>query len=283
MTLTRYARPLRSLPVDRVDTEAVLKVLNPVWQAKPETASRLRGRIERVLDAAKAKGERQGENPARWRGHLDHLLPTRQRLTRGHHAAMPYPELPAFLIALRDREAVAALGLEFLILTAARSGEALGAKWAEIDLEAKTWTVPAERMKAARAHRVPLSARALEILETVKQLDNGGYLFPGQKKGRPMSGMAFEMLLRRMGEDVTPHGFRSSFRDWAGEVSTFPREIAEQALAHKVGDATELAYRRGDALERRRVMMDAWAAYCEAHPAGSTVVPMKRAASNDIA
>jgi integrase len=276
MTLTCYAKALRSLPVDRIDTEAVLKVLKPIWQTKPETASRLRGRIERVLDAAKAKGERQGENPARWRGHLDHLLPARQRLTRGHHAAMPYAELPALLTALRGREAAAALGLEFLILTAARSGEALGATWAEIDLEAKVWTVPAERMKAGREHRVPLSARAAEILETMKPLGGGGYVFPGQKTNRPLSGMAFEMLLRRMKVDFTVHGFRSTFRDWAGEASAFPREIAEQALAHTVGDATERAYRRGDALEKRRKLMDAWARFCEPRK-GATVVAIRPA------
>jgi integrase len=277
MTLTHYAAPLRPLPVDRIDTAAVLDVLKPVWLAKPETASRLRGRIERVLDAAKAKGERQGENPARWRGHLDHLLPARQRLTRGHHAAMPYQDVSGFLTALRGREAVAALGLEFLVLTAARSGEVREARWSEIDLEAKVWTVPAGRMKAGREHRVPLSARALKILETVKPLGGGGYVFPGQKTNRPLSGMAFEMLLRRMKAKCTTHGFRSSFRDWAGEASTFPREIAEQALAHVVGDATERAYRRGDALEKRRKLMDAWAGFCEPRT-GSKVVPMRKGA-----
>jgi integrase len=278
MTLRDYAGPIRETKVDAIDTEAVLRVLKPVWKAKPETASRLRGRIERVLDAARAKGERQGENPARWRGHLDHLLPARQRLTRGHHAAMAYPELPAFLAALREREAVAALGLEFLILTAARTGEVLGATWDEIDLAAKVWTVPAKRMKAGREHRVPLSPAALAVLDKLAALRQGDHLLPGHCKEQPLSGMAFAMLLRRMGVGVTVHGFRSTFRDWAGEASTFPREIAEQALAHTIGDATERAYRRGDALEKRRRLMEAWARYCEPHR-DRMVVPIHRRAS----
>lgn len=277
MTLTHYAEPIREMKVDRIDTEAVLRVLKPVWQAKPETASRIRGRIERVLDAARAKGERQGENPARWRGHLDHLLPARQRLTRGHHAAMPYADVPAFLANLRDREAVAALALEFLILTAARSGEVLGATWAEIDLDAKVWTVPAARMKAGREHRVALSARTVAILEAVNPLADGDYVFPGQGKGKPLSGMALAMLMRRMGADYTVHGFRSAFRDWAGEASNFPREVAELALAHRAGDATEQAYRRGDALEKRRKLMDAWGRFCEPRQRGATVVALRRA------
>ncbi len=267
MTLKEYAAPLRAMPVDKVDTDAVLAVLKPIWSTKAETASRLRGRIERVLDAARAKGDRSGENPARWRGHMKHLLPQRQKLQRGHHAAMPFEELPAFITRLRERDAVAAMALEFLILTAARSGEVLGATWAEIDLEAKLWTVPAERMKAGREHRVPLSPRAVAILEKVKPLASGAYVFPGRRgKGAPLSGMALQMLLRRMKVEVTPHGFRSSFRDWAGELSHFPREIAEAALAHTVGDATERAYRRGDAVEKRREMMAAWAEFAGSAP-----------------
>lgn len=281
MTLTAYAKPIRDMQVDRIDTAAVLGVLTPLWQAKPETASRLRGRIERVLDAAKARGERQGENPARWRGHLDHLLPARQRLTRGHHAAMPYDDVPAFLAALREREAVAALALEFLILTAARSGEVLGAQWDEVDIAAKVWTVPATRMKAGREHRVPLAAPALAVLAKAATIRQGDHVFRGERKGRPLSVMALTMLMRRMGHgDVTPHGFRSAFRDWAGEVSHFPREVAEQALAHIVGDATERAYRRGDALDKRRKLMDAWAGFCEprqgARREGAKVIQMRR-------
>lgn len=278
MTLSTYCGAIRERKVSEIETADVLAVLQPVWLAKPETAARLRGRIERVLDAARARDEREGENPARWRGHLDHLLPARQKLTRGHHAAMAYADLPAFVAELREREALAALALEFLILTAARSGEALGARWDEIDLDARVWTVPAARMKAGVAHRVPLTDRALAILEAVAPLrGKGDLVFPGQRPGRPLSGMAFEMLLRRMGrEGVTPHGFRSTFRDWAAEETSFAREIAEQALAHTVGDATERAYRRGDALERRRQLMMAWAAHCEPAAPGN-VVPMRRA------
>jgi integrase len=280
MTLKLYAAPLRPLPVDRVDTAAVLEVLKPIWTAKAETASRVRGRIERVLDAARAKGHRIGENPARWRGHLDHLLPKRQRLTRGHHAAMPYEEVPEFIVELRGREAVAALALEFLILTAARSGEVLGATWDEMDLDAKVWSVPASRMKVGREHRVPLTARAVEILEKAKPLRNGDHVFPGQSTKKPLSGMALEMLMRRLKRDAfTVHGFRSSFRDWAGEVSTFPREVAEAALAHTIGDATERAYRRGDALEKRRKLMDAWSRACCLRAIGGTNVRQIQKAS----
>lgn len=284
MTLKVYAKPLRALRIDRVDTAAVLEVLQPIWQAKPETASRLRGRIERVLDAAKANGHRSGENPARWRGHLDHLLTKRQKLTRGHHAALPYSQLPAFMAELRSREAVAASALEFLILTAARSGEVLGATWAEIDLKAKVWTVPASRMKAGREHRVPLCKRAVTVLEAMKPLAGGAAheplpVFPGQRRGKPLSSMALAMLMRRIGTKATVHGFRSSFRDWAGEVSSSPREVAEAALAHTVGDATERAYRRGDALEKRRKLMESWAGYIEPKAKGSNVLPFGHAAA----
>ena len=262
-TLKNYAAPIRAKRVDEITTEHVLSVLKPIWTTKPETASRVRGRIERVLDAARALGHRTGENPARWRGHLKNLLPRRQKLTRGHHAAMPYQEVPAFLVRLRAREAIAALALEFTILTAARTGEVLGARWSEIDMEAALWTLPAARTKAGRDHRVPLSSSTLKILERVMPLrvesDHDGYVFPGQKQDRPLSSMAMDMLLRRMdAKNCTVHGFRSSFRDWAGERTNFPREVAEAALAHVVGDATERAYRRHDALEKRRKLMDAW-------------------------
>lgn len=285
MTLKTYAAKLRPLPVDRVDTAAVLESLTPLWKAKPETASRLRGRIERVLEAAKAKGHRSGENPARWRGHLDHLLPARQKLTRGHHAALAYEDMPAFMAALRAREAVAAAALEFLILTAARTGEVIGARWAEIDFSAKVWTVPAGRMKAAREHRVPLTAEAVAVLRKVQLLippnvkDSGGlHVFPGPRRGG-LSNMAMSALLKRMGVTVTVHGFRSAFRDWAGEVSTFPREVAEAALAHRVGDATERAYRRGDALEKRRKLMAAWAGYVSSRRSlAPNITPLRRRA-----
>ena len=283
MTLKEYAAPLRKLPVDVIDTAAVLSVLKPIWQAKPETASRFRGRIEQVLDAAKAQGHRTGENPARWRGHLDKLLAKRQRLTRGHHAAMAYADVPAFLARLRERQAgsVSALALEFTILTAARSGEALGMRWDEVDETAKVWTVPPTRMKAAREHRVPLSARALDLLGEAKQARTGDFVFPGSSAGRPLSVMAMEMVLRRMGlDDVTVHGFRSAFRDWAGNETHFPREVAEAALAHVIGDAAERAYRRGDALEKRRALMDAWTNYCMPK-AASNVLAFPKTASAD--
>ena len=231
-TLQTHGAALRSIRVDSIDTFDVLAVLKPIWRSKGETASRLRGRIEKVLDAAKARGFRSSENPARWRGHLDHLLPARQRLRRGHHAALPYIQVPAFLGELRDRQAVAALALEFLILTAARSGEVKGAVWSEIDLRNRVWNIPGERMKAARPHSVPLCGRAVEILETVRPMQTSEYVFPGQKPAQPLSSMAFAMLLRRVGKDVTTHGFRSSFRDWAGNETSFPRELAEHALAH---------------------------------------------------
>lgn len=265
MTLNIYAKPLRGIPVDKITTNDILTVLKPLWLTKSETASRLRGRIERVLDAAKAKGHRSGENPALWRGHLDKLLPKRQKLTRGHHAAMPYIDVPAFIKALREREAIAARALEFTILTASRSGEVFGATWKEMDLKAAVWTIPAERMKAGRVHRVPLTDRCLELLEEMARagVTADGFVFPGAKLGRPLSVMAMEMVLRRMEIAFTVHGFRSSFRDWCGEVSTFPREVAEASLAHVIGDETERAYRRGDALEKRRKLLAAWNAFCD--------------------
>ena len=267
-TLTEYAKPIWDQPIDQIDTDSVLKCLKPIWKKIPETASRVRGRIEKILDAAAAKGLRSGVNPARWKGHLDHLLPKRQKLTRGHHAAMPYDEVPNFIAALRAREAVSVFALEFLILCASRSGEVLGMTWEEVDIANRVWTIPAKRMKAGREHRVPLTERALAILDAVKPLSvmtkNGkpfGHVFRGPRGGS-LSVMALTMQMRRMEKgDVTPHGFRSAFRDWAGEVSHFPREIAEAALAHTVGDATERAYRRGDALEKRRLMMENWAGY----------------------
>jgi integrase len=265
MTLTAYCEPLRSKPVTDIGTEDVLKVLQPLWTAKPETASRLRGRMERVFDFARARGQGSGENPARWRGHLDAVLPKRARLTRGHHKAMPFDDVPVFLAALRERDGITARALEFAILTAARSGEVFGSSWGEFDVEARVWTVPAARMKAGREHRVPLSTQAVEILQEMQQKRLSDLVFPGTRPGRPLSVMALEMVLRRMKLDVTVHGFRSAFRDWAGERTHFPREVAEAALAHLVGDAVERAYRRGDALEKRRKLMDAWANFLEQH------------------
>jgi integrase len=272
MTLREYAAPLRSLPVDKITTDDVLSVLKPLWNKKPETASRLRGRVERVLDAAKARGLRSGENPARWRGHLDQLLPKRQRLTRGHHAAMSYSDLPAFMSDLQARQATAALALQFVILTAARSGEVLGASWDEIDLDRAIWTVPAARMKAGREHRVPLSRRALVIVKGMNESRSGDFVFSGQKPGNPLSVMALEMVLRRMKiENATVHGFRSAFRDWAAESTNFTNEVCEAALAHVIENKAEAAYRRGDLFDKRRKLMEAWAAFCATPKAGKIV------------
>lgn len=276
-TLRDYAASIRDKPIGAVGTDDLLEILKPIWLTKAETASRVRGRIERVLDAAKAKGLRTGENPARWRGHLANLLPKRQKLQRGHHAAMPFENVAEFVKALRGRDATAARALEFAILTASRSGEVLGATWGEIDLDGALWTVPAVRMKAGREHRVPLTKRALAILAEMEKLrpedrSAGDFVFPGQKPKRPLSVMALEMVLRRMGrDDVTTHGFRSTFRDWAGEKTNVQREVAEAALAHVVGDETERAYRRGDALEKRRKLMEAWADWCEPKGKGNVV------------
>jgi integrase len=279
MTLTRYCEPIRDTSVDAIDTEAVLSVLKPLWTRAPETASRLRGRIEAVLDAARARGhiDRNEANPARWRGHLDKLFPKRAKLTRGHHAAMPYSEVPAFVAGLRERRATAARALEFCILTATRSGETLKASWDEIDFAAKIWTVPAGRTKAGREHRVPLPDRTITILREMEAGRTSAFVFPGQRRGRPLSPMGFEMLLRRINSPYTTHGFRSSFRDWAGNETHFPRELAEHALAHVLGDKAEQAYRRSDALQRRRELMDAWANYCEGE-AGDNVLAFKRPA-----
>ncbi len=262
-TLESYAGPLAQLPLNRIETGDVLETLKPIWNDIPETANRVRGRIEKVLDAGKARGFRTGENPARWRGHLENLLPKRQKLSRGHHPALPIDEMAAFMAALRTRQGVAALALEFAILTAARSGEVRGATWAEIDAEAGVWTIPAARMKSGREHRVPLSDAAVAVVETVRPLTDGvadALIFPGTK-GRPLSDMSLAAVLRRMGyprERASVHGFRSTFRDWVSERTDFPRELAESALAHTVGDATDRANRRGDALARRREMMEAW-------------------------
>lgn len=269
-TLRAYAGSLWNVDVADIDTAQVVAVLKPIWMSKSETASRVRGRIETILDAAKAKNLRTGENPARWRGHLDHLLPKQSKLRRGHHAALSHAAAPSFMAALREREGVAALALEFAILTAARTNEVLGARWQDIDLAAAVWTISAERMKGGRPHRVPLSGSAIKVLDRCGRA--GELVFPsastrkaGELGSNMLSNGAMERVLDRMKLDasVTVHGFRSTFRDWAGEVTSFPRELSELALAHVVGDETELAYRRGDALERRRELMDAWAHYLD--------------------
>jgi integrase len=281
-TLATYAYPVfGNLPVDTVDTGLVMKVIEPLWTTKTETASRLRGRIEAVLDWAAARGYRSGENPARWRGHLDKLLPRREKVQRvQHHPAMSYEDVAAFMQALRDREGFAARGLEFLILTAARPGEVYGAAWDEIDLDKAVWTIPDGRMKAGMEHRVPLTDRAIVLLQEMQRLRISNFVFPGQGPGRPLSNMAFLQLLKRMGHgDLTAHGFRSTFRDWAAERTSFPRELAEKALAHAVGNKVEAAYQRGDLFDKRRKLMDAWAQYCDSatHPT-SNVTSIHRTA-----
>ena len=267
-----YCKAIRSKPLNEIDTEAVLSVLQPIWTKIPETASRLRGRIENILDAAKALGHRDGQNPAQWRGHLKTLLPARQRLTRGHHAALPYDDLPAFMADLRARKSTAALALELAILTASRSGEVLNAQWSEFDLDKAIWTVPAIRMKAGHEHRIPLTARAVDFLKAMTRLHDNDHVFPGAAKGKPLSGMAMTMQLRRMKRgDITVHGFRSTFRDWASEQTSFPHETCEHALAHRISDKAEAAYRRGDQFEKRRLLMDAWQTFCEPEPTGKVV------------
>jgi integrase len=269
-TLAAHVYPsLGALPVQAIDTALVMKAIEPIWTEKPETASRVRGRIEAILDWASARGFRQGENPARWRGHLDHLLPKKTKVRRiKHHAALPFAEICPFVVELRQQHGIGAKALEFAILTAARTGEAIGAKWEEIDLAERTWIIPTERMKAEKEHRVPLSDAALAILEDLGKVRRDDFVFPGDRAGRPLSNMAMTMLLRRMGRaDLTVHGFRSSFRDWASERTGFPAEVAEMALAHTVSDVVERAYRRGDLFQKRRHLMDAWARFCNTAPA----------------
>jgi integrase len=270
-----YCIALRSKPIDTIGTEDVLGVLQPIWNSKAETASRLRGRIERVLDAAKAKGFRSGENPARWRGHLDALLPKRRKLTRGHHAAIPYADVPALVGKLREAQGVGALGLEFAILNASRTGEVIGAKWSEIDRANELWVIPKERMKAGREHRVPLTRRSLEILDALAETRTSDFVFPGNRPRSGISNMTLAKALETAGAGAfTVHGMRSAFRDWVGEETGYPEALAEQALAHIVGDATERAYRRGDALVKRRKLMEAWAAYVEPKAENLNVVPL---------
>jgi integrase len=260
MTLKVYAAQLSAKRLDAIETADVLEVLRPIWLSKPETASRLRGRIERVLDAAKAQGSRSGENPARWRGHLSALLPKPDKVRRGHHKAMPYSDVPVFVGRLRASGGVGASALEFLILTAARTGEVTGARWDEVDFDGQVWTVPPDRMKAGREHRVPLSDAALDVLRRLDAVRSCEFIFPGSDNKRPISSATMGKALQTAGgADYTVHGFRSAFRDWVGEETDFPRELAEAALAHVVGDATERAYRRRDALEKRRELMQAWA------------------------
>lgn len=273
-TLATYVFPkIGQLPVASIDTGMVLSVLQqkvtaaggtaPLWQGKTETASRLRGRLESILDWAAFRGYREGENPARWKGHLEHELPARNKVQKvAHHAALPYSELGAFMAELRQRQGVAVRALEFAILTAARSGEVRGATWSEIDLHSRIWTVPANRMKAGKEHRVPLSKEAVRLLKALPRIEGSNCVFPAPRGGQ-LSDMALTAVLRRMGRgDLTQHGFRSTFRDWAGETTSYPREVCEHALAHKLADGVEAAYQRGDLLEKRAHLMADWASYC---------------------
>jgi integrase len=282
-TLSTYVYPaIGTLPVQTVNTALVLKVLEPIWTVKPETAGRVRQRIESILDVAKVRGYRDGENPARWRGHLDKLLPARSKVRAvEHHAALPYAQLPALLASLREREAVSARALEFLILTAGRTGEVIGARWGEIDLLDKTWTVPAARMKTHRDHRVPLSARAVAILQDMQEARDGdnAFVFPGPRPGKPLSNVALLRLLERMGlNDLTVHGFRATFKTWASELTSTQNEIVEASLAHTIGGKVEQAYRRGDMFEKRRRLMQQWTTFCTSAPvsvAATVVVPLR--------
>ena len=276
-SLRNYASPVfGSSPVQAIDLGLVMKALEPVWRTKSETASRVRGRIEAVLDWATVRGYRKGENPARWRGHLDKLLPARSKIQKvEHHPALPYDEIGEFTAVLRDQEGIGARALEFLILTAARTGEIIGARWDEVDFEEKIWVVPAARMKAGREHRVPLSGTALAILKQMNGIREGDFVFPGGKKTRPLSNMAMLAVLKRMGRgDLTAHGFRSTFRDWAAERTNFQREVVEMALAHTIESKVEAAYRRGDLFQKRRQLMEAWAWFCATLRAQADVVPI---------
>lgn len=262
-SLAMHAEPvLGNLHVGDIGQSHVLKVLEPIWATKTETASRLRGRIEQVLDWARVRGFREGENPARWRGHLDKLLANPSKIvTVEHHPAVPIDQVPAFAAALRAREGLGARALEMVLLTATRSGEVRGATWSEIDLDAALWTIPARRMKANREHRVPLSAPVLKLLDALPRIEGCDLVFAG-KHDKPLSDMTLTAVMRRMNVDAVPHGLRSSFRDWISERTNFPPEMAEMALAHRIADQTEAAYRRGDMLAKRAAMMTAWAEFC---------------------
>lgn len=273
-TLENYVYPvLGELLVQDVDQVHVLKVIEPIWRSKNETAARIRGRIELVLDYAKASGFREGENPAAWKGRLDKLLPQPSKIKQvNHQRALGFKDMPSFMSRLGQVEGVSARALAFLAVCAVRSGEVRGALWSEIDFEQKIWTIPATRMKAGVEHRVPLSKKAIELLKATPRFEGCNFVFPGRKQ-QALSDMSLSAVMRRMAVDAVPHGLRSTFRDWAGEVTDFPREVAEAALAHTLGNKTEAAYRRGDALEKRRLMMEAWAGYCFPTSQASAGIP----------
>jgi integrase len=279
-TLNTYAYPvIGAVSIAKVDITLVMKILDPIWSEKPETANRLRGRIETILDWAAARGFRSSENPARWRGHLDKVLLARGKVKKiVHHAALPYVEIAEFLQSVAAQPGIAPRAMRFTILTAARTGETIGARWSEINLVSKLWTIPAERMKGDREHRVPLSPAAIAVLnEQMKENDSEGFVFPGRIAHQALSNMAMLQLLRRMGRvNITTHGFRSSFRDWAAEQTGFPGEVAEAALAHVVGDKVEAAYRRGDLFDKRVRLMAAWGSFCTTPRPAGQVVQMRK-------
>jgi integrase len=276
LTLGEYAAPLRKLPVGAVATEDVLSVLKPLWNDRHETAVRLRGRLEKVLAAAEAQGLRSGKNPATWRNHLDQLLPKRQRLQKKHLAAMAYAEVPAFMQQLRKQSGISPLALEFLVLTAARTDEVLDMRWPEVDLNTGLWTAPPEHMKGGVEHQVPLSPRAIEILHLMEKGRQGEFVFPGRKRSSRLSSCMLLETLRNMGvEGATVHGFRSSFRDWAGDCTHYPREVVEAALAHVIENKAEAAYRRGTAIEKRRELMRAWDVHCGTPPSANVILLRK--------
>jgi integrase len=283
-TIETYANPVfGDLPVGDIDTVHVLAAVEPIWLTKPATASRLRGRIERILDFAKTRGWRSGENPAAWKGHLALTLPARSKVRKvEHHAALPWHEIGDFMLRLKEQAGMGARALRFAILTAARSGEVRGARWSEVEMSAATWVVPAKRMKAGREHRIPLSEPTLDVLREMAQArlsnDSAALVFPGRDAGRPLSDMSLTAVLRRMGRgELTAHGFRSSFRDWAAETTAYPTELVEMALAHAVGNKVEAAYRRGDLFDKRRRLMDDWSAYCStaSKTTRAQVVPLR--------
>ncbi len=276
-TITTYVNPVfGALPVQSVDTAILVKALESIWKSKPETASRLRGRIESILSWATVRGLRTGENPARWRAHLDKLLPKRSKASGARHfPALPYRGMSEFMIALRKQPGVGAKALEFLILTATRTNEVIGSSWQEIDGD--VWIVPAIRMKAGVEHRIPLSPRAVEIVHEMRLAEISEFVFPGMKPGRALSNMSMLAVLKRMGRgDITAHGFRSSFRDWAAEQTNYPREVAESALAHVVKNKAEAAYFRADLFEKRRLMMRDWARYCDAKTVSHAATPIRK-------
>ncbi|MBF0379836.1 MAG: integrase arm-type DNA-binding domain-containing protein [Magnetococcales bacterium] len=264
-TLSTYVYPVfGELPVAEVNVGLIMRAIEPIWTSKPETAGRVRGRIEAVLDWAKVRGYRTGENPAQWKGNLSHLLPARSKISKvNHHAALPHAEMAIFWKSLSQQKGTAAQALRFAILTATRTSETLEATWEELDMEKCVWTIPAERMKGGKEHRVPLSPATIAILKDMERQKTGDYIFPGMKSGRPLSNMTLLAVLKRMKRpDLTTHGFRSTFRDWAAECTDTPREVAEAALAHTLSDNVEAAYRRSDLFDKRQKLMEEWADYC---------------------